>query len=395
MASSVSVQDILRSLVIELEQEIDELVEAMVARIRDEVTGFDGQTQPELSEALRASCHGNIRLALQALGGDREPPRSSPTEASEEARVAARAGVSLASLLHTYRVGHAVIWERMLAIVGDAELSATSRQAVLQIGSRYVFAYVDAVSAFVADDYTRERDRMLRSRVQRRVQLVRDVLGGAPVGSGDLGYDLDAEHVAVIAEGADADSVLHRLADDLARSLLTVAATERRTWGWLGSRTPADGALRARLAAFCPPEDTTLAFGEASWGTAGFRQSHEQALAAHQVAVRLHVQVVRYDDVALEAALLADGRAARRFAARELGPLLSGDERSTKLLQTLEAYLGTGLNASAAGALLGVGDRTIAYGIRAIEELLGRTVSARSAELAAALRLTRVFGSER
>ena len=37
-------------------------------------------------------------------------PPDAPAEAMEEARVTARAGVPLESLLHTYRVGHAVVW---------------------------------------------------------------------------------------------------------------------------------------------------------------------------------------------------------------------------------------------------------------------------------------------
>lgn len=388
---SAGVERILRGLASDLEEEIDDLVETMLVRMRDEVPDFDVESRPELLDVLSASCYGNVRAALQALGGDREPPQSLPAEASDEARVTARAGVSLASLIHTYRVGHAVVWDRLLALVGEAELTPASRQAVLQIGSRYLFTYIDAGCGLVTDEYTRERDRLVRSSIQRRVQLVRDVLGGASVGSGELGYDLDAEHLAVIAEGLEAELALHHLATSLDRNLLTVTVAERTVWAWLGSQGRAEEDLQGRLAAFRPPRETRLAYGEPAWGAAGFRVSHEQALAAHRVGTRLREQVVRYDDVALEAALLVDGHVARRFVERELGPLIGDDDRSVKLLRTLEAYLSTGLNASAAGAVLGIGDRTVAYRIRGIEDLLGRTVSVRSAELGAALRLHRVF----
>jgi hypothetical protein len=45
--------------------------------------------------------------------------------------------------------------------------------------------------------------------------------------------------------------------------------------------------------------------------------------------------------------------------------------------------------------MLGINDRTVAYRIRGIEQLLGRSVATRSAELAAGLRLHAVFAAQR
>ena len=64
--------------------------------------------------------------------------------------------------------------------------------------------------------------------------------------------------------------------------------------------------------------------------------------------------VTRYDDVALEAALLCDVRAARRFVERELGPLTSPDARICVLRDTLGSYLQSGMNAAATAAVLNV-----------------------------------------
>lgn len=111
------------------------------------------------------------------------------------------------------------------------------------------------------------------------------------------------------------------------------------------------------------------------------------------MAAHLPQPVTRYDDVALEAALLCDIRAARRFVERELGPLTAPDPRTCVLRDTLGSYLRSGLNAAAAAALLNVSDRTIAYRIHGIEDLLGRSVLGRSSELAAAVRLHRVLNS--
>ena len=381
------VEATLRSLARELEREVDGLVETMLERMHDEVPDFDVLSRPELELGLRASCYGNVRAALGALGSDRVPPSSSPTEAAEEARVTARSGVTLEPLLHTYRVGHAVVWERLHELARASHAREQERDAALRIGSRYLFAYVDAVCSLVTEEYTRERERVMRTSIQRRVQLVRDVLAGASFPAAELGYDLDAEHLAAIAAGPGAEATLGTIAHQLDSSLLTVAVTGDTIWGWFGARHGLDKTAQRHLPGTPIPGDTHLALGEACSGANGFRTSHQQAQAAHRVGSRLNQPLTRYDDVALEAAILSDGRVARPFIERELGPLLEDTDRATRLRATLHAYLATGLNASSAAARLGVSDRAVAYRIRAIEGMLGRNVSSRSAELTAALRL--------
>jgi hypothetical protein len=390
-ASTVGVDDTLRVIAATLADEIDQLVETMLVRMRDEAPDFDQTSRPELADGLRASCYGNIRTALQALGGDRQPPRNPPAEALDEARVTARADVALEPLLHTYRIGHAVVLERFFTLVEELGLPPAQRQNATLVGSKYLFAYVDRVVGAVSEEYMAERQRVLRSSIQRRVQLVRDVLGGASIDSAELGYRLEQEHVAVIATGPTADASLRDVARRLGRGLLTIAMTDDAVWAWFGtSRRGNRDELHDRTWTQRAGR-TRYAVGEPAWGIAGFRDSHEQALAADRVAVHLSRTVTRYDDVALEAALLCDVRAARRFVDRELGPLTSADARIAVLRDTLAHYLRSGLNAAATAAVLHVSDRTIAYRIRGIEDLLGRSVLARSGELAAALRVHRVL----
>jgi hypothetical protein len=376
-----------------LHDEIDDLVAGMLVRMRDEAPDFDTAARPELREGLRGSCYGNIRAALEALGGDRQPPRHSPAEAMDVARATARADIALEPLLHTYRIGHAVVLERFFALIEELGLSSTQRHSATLIGSKYLFAYVDRVVGEVSAEYTIERERVSRSSIQRRVQLVRDVLGGADIDSTELGYRLEQEHLAVVATGPAADASLRDLAGHLERHLLTVAMTDETVWAWLGSTrrgapVSPHGRPWTRAA-----DRTRYAVGEPAWGIAGFRESHEQALAAHRVARHLPQLVTRYDDVALEAALLHDVHAARHFVDRELGPLTAPDARSSLLRETLGAYLRSGLNAAATAAVLHVSDRTVAYRIHGIEETLGRSVLARSSELAAAVRLHRVLNT--
>ncbi len=392
-ATAVGIDETLRTVAARLDAEIDVLVETMLARMRQEAPDFDVTSRPELADGLRASCYGNVRAALDALGGDREPPRNPPAEAMNEARATARADVGLEPLLHTYRIGHAVVLERLFGLIEELNLSPARRQGATLIGSKYLFAYVDRVVGEVSEEYMTERQRVLSSSIQRRVQLVRDVLGGASIDSTELGYRLEQEHLAVVAQGSSADASLRDLARRLGRSLLTVAMTDDTVWAWLGSsrrldrNDPSDPLWDRGIGA------TRYAVGEPGWGVTGFRESHEQALAAHRVAAHRPLPVTRYDDVALEAALLCDLRAARRFVERELGPLMDQDPRTCVLRDTLGTYLESGLNAAATAVVLNVSDRTVAYRIHSTEDLLGRAVQGRSIELAAAVRLHRVLNS--
>jgi DNA-binding PucR family transcriptional regulator len=103
---------------------------------------------------------------------------------------------------------------------------------------------------------------------------------------------------------------------------------------------------------------------------------------------------VRYDEIALEALVVHDERLARKFAERALGPLAAPDVRTATLRETLRAYFSLGQNASAAGALLRVNDRTIAYRLGTIADRLGYPVTRRRDELALALRIHDLFAPD-
>ena len=197
----------------------------------------------------------------------------------------------------------------------------------------------------------------------------------------------------MVAVGSTADAALRDLARRLERSLLSVAMTDVTVWAWLGSPRRSDPHQLKDLVWAREDDTTRYAAGEPSLGIAGFRESHEQALAASRGSARLAQPVTRYDDVALEAAMLSDVRTARRFVERELGPLTARDPKITVLRETLGTYLDSGLNAAAAAPELHVSDRTVAYRIHGIEELLGRSVLGRSTELAAAVRLHRILST--
>jgi hypothetical protein len=363
----------------------EEVADEMVERIRDAVTEVDAL---ELWEAVRASCLANLETGLGALADDRALPDSIPADARDLALVAARLDVPLAALLRTYRVGHLVMWRAWAAAVEAKDAEPDVRRAALDAGSEYLFEYVDRLATLLTDAYTAERERFVRSREQRRTQLVRDVLEGTDPDAAEamrlLDYDLRLEHLALLVSGPDVDAVVRELARELdAPHRLVVSLTGDTAWAWLGRTRPFRIPERIDVGA-----GAVVSIGDPGAGPEGFRRSHRQARDAHSVAVRgYEADVVRYDDVALESLLGADEARAGAFIARELRGLDGSDERSARLRATLRAYFATGQNASAAAAMLGVHEHTVSYRLRTIEERLGRPVTARRAELETALRL--------
>jgi len=367
----------------------DELADELVGAIHSRVPEYAEFGGPELWEAVRDSCLANLETGLEAIAGDRRVPERVPGDARELALITARLGLPLGALLRTYRIGHAIVWERMFELLEAEPIDAPARREAIAAAAAYLFDHVDRVSAMVTDEYTAERDRFLRSREQRRTQLVRDVLEGAdpdPAGAtGTLDYDLRLNHLALVVSAPDAEAVVRALARDLdAPHRLVVVLTADTAWGWLGRTRAFD--LPERLPGV---EGARIAFGEPAVGVEGFRTSHRQARDAHRVALRAGArrQPVRYEDVALESLAGGDDARAAVFVARELCGIDGDDARSQRLRATLRAYFAAGQNASAAAAVLGVHEHTVAYRLRTIEEALGRPVATRRAELETALRL--------
>jgi DNA-binding PucR family transcriptional regulator len=75
------------------------------------------------------------------------------------------------------------------------------------------------------------------------------------------------------------------------------------------------------------------------------------------------------------------------FVRAELGRLAETTERAENLRHTVRAYFAAGNSAAAAATELGVAERTVTYRLRRAEELIGRPLTGRRAELETALRL--------
>jgi DNA-binding PucR family transcriptional regulator len=100
--------------------------------------------------------------------------------------------------------------------------------------------------------------------------------------------------------------------------------------------------------------------------------------------------VTTFADVALEALAVGGEELAREFVEAEMGELARPDSRTAAVRETVSEYFAAG-GAAAAAERLNVSERTVTYRLRHAEQMLGRALTKRRAELETALRLHRLL----
>ncbi len=237
-------------------------------------------------------------------------------------------------------------------------------------------------------EHAREEKRRPTSSAERRRECVKRLLDGELVDRSELGYDLDAHHLAVMASGGGAEEAMRALASGLDRRLLAVRREEEPVWAcWLGGRSSLSAERAAAALGEIDADGTLFTLGEPAEGLAGWRLSHRQAKAALPVAERRGQPLLRYADVALLASVLRDDLIGASLRQLYLAPLERARDGGEAARQTLRAYFAAEQNVSSTAAALGVDRRTVASRLSAVERLIGRPVKAVATELETALRL--------
>lgn len=363
---------------------------------------------PQALEVNRASTEASIRDFAEVLHAGADPTESArlglPTLAY--AQDGAQQGISLTTLMRSYRLGHAATTDHVNAILSSHAQSASDLKLATELCSAWMFAYVDTALCLVEDVYTAERDRWMRSAAANQAETIGTILAGQPIDADiatrRLRHEVGRIHVAAIAwldaheEGRNTQTMLEAAIRDVAAmvgnqkpllqplGILSVAA-------WISSHSdiPSKVLDELRFRTATAP-GVRVAIGEPARGLAGFRTSHCEALEAQRVAVlagRPAGSVTRYHNVSLSSIATVDFEQARAFVQRELGPLTAGDETTRRLAATLRAYLDENCSRGRTAKRLHIHENTVAYRIRQSEEILGRSLEKRTLELRTALAL--------
>jgi hypothetical protein len=246
---------------------------------------------------------------------------------------------------------------------------------------------LERLIASIAHEYRLEHELTDRSPERHRAELVQRLLAGTPVDADELGYELDAWHLCVIATGANAEKAVRGLAVALGRELLPVAR-DGEVWAWLGGQRKLVITDVERVLSAQELTDVSLAIGEAARGVEGWRLTHREAQAALLVARhRPPRRLTRYLDVALDATALQDEALADSLIERYLSPLDDMSIGGQAARRTLRALFEAEHNVSSAAHPLKVHRSTVHRWREEIERRLGYRLHEHQAEIEVALRI--------
>jgi PucR C-terminal helix-turn-helix domain len=358
-----------------------EIEQALLARMYA-IAEPSETADPDYVEGLRAAFGVALDYGLAAieLGEERTPPP--PPTLFWQARLAARNGVSLDTVLRRYFAGYTLIGDFLIG-EAEGELPPSSLKRLLRTQA----VIFDRLLTAVSEEYTREAASPPRSSGDRHVKRVQRLLAGELVDTSGLAYNFQGHHLGAIATGSGAAEALQTVGRKLDCLFLIVPEGEEVAWAWFGGRCEIDAECFESVLISSWPARLTLALGEPERGLAGWRLTHRQARAALTIALRGPEHLVRYADVALLAATVQDDLVAAFLRKNYLAPLDRGRDGGSAARKTLRAYFAAERNISCAASALRISRQAVAKRLRAIEETLGCTIDSRAIELEAALRL--------
>jgi hypothetical protein len=369
-----------------------DLEDAIFARLRDDQLDAVGAEDAEYTVGLRHAVSAAVDYVLDGIERGAESSGVIPAEVISQARRAARAGVSLDSVIRDYVAAYTLV---ETFIVEEADRSEDSGEGDPLRGILGVRAsLIDRLLTAITSAYGDELRQAERSPERRRTQLVHALLAGQPVDPSDLDHDLDQWHLAVIATGAATPRAVRSMAGGLDRRLLSVPHGAQSVWAWLSGRRRLPATDIERWLSTQDHLEVVWAVGEPGSGIDGWRLTHRQAQAALLVALHRPKpqRLTRYADVALLASALRDDVLASSLREIFLSSLEGQRDGGAVSRETLRAYLAAGCNASSAAAALEVTRHTVENRLRTVEQSLGRPLQTCLAELEIALRLQQLRG---
>jgi hypothetical protein len=373
-----------------LEADAASLASSMTDAVLREVPVYAGQATPELRRTVHTHSLDHVHAVVRTIRAWRLP--SGEELAFVRARAALRATqqLPLSAVLHSYRIGHRTVWERLVCLVGDRSDAFDAMLALTTL----TLSYTDTISAALADGYVEsqrrqvadsDRDRrellehLLHSRLPHDVEMTRlasvfDLTPGGEVLVVVLGQPTAANGSSEVL-GRAAETVRRHLSVLVAQPFVVAREQEIVAIVALArGRTTSVGKVVRQAHAELVERDAPWAGGVSTVcaGLAEVARGYEEARRALEsvgggcVAVLLEMPVNEY--------LLqrADATAVRLVppAARRL--FESNLAADTILVETLQAYARADMSVRIAAQRLCVHPNTVTYRLEKLERVLGR-----------------------
>jgi DNA-binding PucR family transcriptional regulator len=289
-----------------------------------------------------------------------------------------------------WRVALALAWRRWLEVCleqcTDPDVLLDALDVTAQSMVQYAVDWVAAAREASISDALADADA-------EAIAMIQMIVSGSPipheVAEARLNYRLSRWHTALIlwiVDPSQADALEAAVAAVRAtpagRTALVARASTTSRWIWLSGSTGAD--LKPLEKVLSKTEGVYSAAGRPGQGLEGFRSSHEDALAAQAMLLRLGSGrgFTAYADVELIDTLTQDRASAQRFVLNTLGSLAHADEA---LRETLLTYVQCGFNTTRAAASLYAHRNTVERRVSRANELSTVKVEDNPTHVAAAL----------
>jgi DNA-binding PucR family transcriptional regulator len=336
---------------------------------------------------LRETVEVLVDFSLRGVEGGEGWSAEPPQIALAQAKRAAREGIGLATVLARYTAGHHVLSDEILQAAEDHPVSYVRGVLAVQ-GS-----LLERLLSVVSGAYNDEAERVRRTRRDERAHRVERLLAGEIVDADELGYELNAWHVAAIITGPKPEALADTLAARFEGDAIIVARADALAWVWLASVRKISPRQIADRVPADELERRSISLGEPGSGHAGFRNSHQQAQGAHRVALHRALPVVFYADVMLLSSALADGPLGEALEQVYIAPLRAAEKDcGDELLETLRTYVASERNTSSTANALRIHRHTVKRHLALIAQLIGRPLVECIAEVEVALRLDAARG---
>jgi DNA-binding PucR family transcriptional regulator len=361
---------------------------------------------------LEASVAENVATVLHILQHGIDLDRvHAPAAAEEYARRLAQRGSPMAALLRAYRIGSTRFqhWclQELARQTDDASIVSAAGLRIAETTA----AYIDQVSEELVAAYEAERENWLRNLSAARAARVRAVLEGDRVdvdaSEAVLGYRLRQYHVGVVCwvgeeeAGGEALTRLERATTEVARQAecegrpFFLPQDESGAWAWLPLGARGSFAVPTMRGAGAEP-GIRFAFGAAGAGVAGFRRTHQQALAAHAIALAAGPsgqRVTSFTEVAPLALMASSVELLRTWVHETLGHLADDDDQHARLRDTLRVFLQENGSFKATAERLILHKNSVQYRVRKAEEALGHPVDENRLSVELALLASQSLGA--
>ncbi len=345
-------------------------LDAVAAGAADDAGGLDPELLGDFLTTVVAAAESGRRLRRAEL-----------ERSAERGAAAAAAGVALRALIDLYLSASWRLWQE-LPVVRDGTAAQVGAAALA------VLRAADDGVAALAGGFQLARGDLSRRQESARRGVCDALLAGpaearaALPAAADLGLDLAAPHAVLVAVG--------EFEGDASAALL--GRLERALQGRFGDAGVLLAVKDAELVCiFAAPDDAAVAqvrdrvvtvLGTSGWrgavgrpvgGPDGVRASYEQARADLELATRLALPgpVVDPASLAVYRVLLRDREALDDLLRTRLGPLATARGGAGPLLETLDAYYGTGGVATETARRLHLSVRAVTYRLARVAALLG------------------------